>query len=190
MYMKQTKWGITYATITIVLMFATGAAGVSSSISFSLQHSTYATATAPGFTADRQIIDNKKLVELSELVDDLAAGFVIPGVGGRTLAPMTSSGDNIYITWWSNQSGNWEVMFRVSNNSGATFADKINLSNSTDADSQNAQILATGNKVLVSWWETAKNGTNESVLRISNDNGQTFGQTLLLATNGTIGEGE
>ena len=185
--MKQTKWNIVYAT-TIALMFATAAIWMGS-IFLSLQQSTHATTTttAPGFTPGGQIIDEKKLVELSELLGERAAGFVIPGVGGRTLVPMASSGDNIYITWWTNQSGNWEVMFRTSDDGGGIFGDKFNLSNSTDADSQDAQILAAGNNVFVSWWETAKNGTSEPVLRISNDNGKIFGPTLNLSTNGTIG---
>ena len=28
-------------------------------------------------------------------------------------APIATSGDNIYITWWTNKSGNSEVMFRA-----------------------------------------------------------------------------
>jgi hypothetical protein len=57
---------------------------------------------------------------------------------------MAVSENNVYIVWWTNKSegGNWEVMFRASTNGGATFGDKINLSNSTDADSQNAEIVA------------------------------------------------
>jgi hypothetical protein len=65
---------------------------------------------------------------------------------------------------------------------------KINLSNSTDADSQNAEIVALeDDSVFVSWWETnPMNGTNESVLRVSTDVGQTFGPIVVLGTNGTI----
>jgi hypothetical protein len=70
-------------------------------------------------------------------------------------APMVASGDNLYIVWWTNKSGNWEVMFRASNDTRETIGDKINLSNSTDADSQNAEIVASGNNVYVSWWRLA-----------------------------------
>ena len=78
-------------------------------------------------------------------------------------------------------------MFRASNDSGATFGDKINLSNSPDAESQNAEMIAVGNNVYVSWGETnPDNGSSESVLRVSTDNGQTFGPLLMLGTNGTI----
>ena len=105
-------------------------------------------------------------------------------------APMAASqdGNNVYVVWWTNKSGNWEVMFRASTDGGATFGDKINLSNSTDAESQNAEIVAAAaDSVFVSWWETnPMNGTSESVLRVSTDAGQTFGPLVMLGTNGTV----
>jgi hypothetical protein len=116
--------------------------------------------------------------------------FTLPGFGrGEPKAPMVASGDNLYVVWWTNKSGNWEVMFRASSDSGQTIGDKINLSNSTDADSQNAEIVAQDDNVYVSWWETSTNPANktsESVLRISNDNGNTFGPILMLGNNGTL----
>jgi hypothetical protein len=113
--------------------------------------------------------------------------------GGRVIeealikeAPIATSGNNVYIAWWSNKTGNDEVMFRASTDNGVTFGNKINLSNTTEADSQDAQISASGNKVYVTWWE--RNQTSEEpVLRTSNNNGGTFGPLLRLASNGTIG---
>jgi hypothetical protein len=103
-------------------------------------------------------------------------------------APIATSGDNVYITWWSNKTGNMEVMFRASTDNGATFGDKMNLSNTTEADSDDAEIAASGDSVYVTWWE--RNETSDTpVARVSNDNGATFGQMLMLATNGTIGGG-
>jgi hypothetical protein len=70
-----------------------------------------------------------------------------------------------------------------------TFGDKINLSNSTKADSQDAQIDTFGDNdsnVIVTWWE--RNATsNEPVARISTDSGKTFGQIMELSTNETVG---
>jgi hypothetical protein len=90
--------------------------------------------------------------------------------------PSVVSGDNIYIAWWTNntENGNEEVMFRASIDGGATFGERINLSNSPDTQSQTAEILAEGDSVFVSWWELNENvhpHTNESVLRVSNDGG-------------------
>jgi hypothetical protein len=104
-------------------------------------------------------------------------------------APVMISGNNVYIAWWANSTGNDEVLFRASADAGQSFADKINLSNSTGAESQDVEIAAEGDNVIVSWWE--RNATSdEPVVRISTDNGETFGALLRLATNGTIGGSE
>jgi hypothetical protein len=82
-------------------------------------------------------------------------------------------------------------MFRASTDGGQTFGDKINLSNTTNADSENAEIVALEDSVFVSWWENSlQNGTSESVLRVSNDAGVTFGPMVMLGQNGTIGNAE
>jgi hypothetical protein len=104
-------------------------------------------------------------------------------------APIVISGENVYITWWTNKTANnnEEVIFRASTDGGATFGDKIDLSNTTDADSTRVEIAGEGSNVIVSWWET--NQTSDvPVMRVSTDNGSTFGPMLRLATNGTIGE--
>lgn len=86
----------------------------------------------------------------------------------------------------------WEVMFRASNDGGETFSDRINLSNSSNAESQNAEIVAAGeDSVFVTWWETnAETGSSESVLRVSTDAGQTFSPVMMLDTNGTLSTAE
>src|ERR671914_2924390 len=106
-------------------------------------------------------------------------------------APVSVSGDNIYVAWWTNNTSNnnEEVNFRASTDGGQTFGDKINLSNTIDKDSTNVTIDADADSVVVTWWES--NQTSETpVMRVSNDNGATFGPVLNLATNGTIGASE
>jgi hypothetical protein len=98
----------------------------------------------------------------------------------RNAAPIATSGDNLYIAWWSNKTGNDEVMFKASTDGGKTIGEKINLSNSSNSESQDAQIAASDNNVYVSWWE--RNATsNEPVLRVSNDSGKTFGEKIMLS---------
>jgi hypothetical protein len=104
--------------------------------------------------------------------------------GGR--APPAITGDNIYVAWWTNKTGNNEVLFRASTDNGQTFGEKINLSNSTDAESTRVEIDSDADSVVVTWWET--NQTDDTpVMRVSTDNGEIFGPLLKLATNGTIG---
>jgi hypothetical protein len=41
--------------------------------------------------------------------------------------------------------------------------------------------------VYVIWWETDKDGNEQPVIRVSNDNRATFGPIRKLSVNGTIG---
>lgn len=105
---------------------------------------------------------------------------------GHRGVPIAISGDNTYLAWWTNNTGNDEVMFRSSNDGGASFTDKINLSNTTNADSQDIEIAADGDTVVVTWWE--RNHTaEEPIMMISTNGGETFGSLLQLEANGTIG---
>jgi hypothetical protein len=111
--------------------------------------------------------------------------------GNDQAAPLAVAGENVYVAWWTNNTANQneEVMFRVSTDGGATFGDKINLSNSTNADSWKVEIDSDAESVAVSWWETNQT-VDTPVMRVSTDSGATFGPILSLATNGTIGEAE
>jgi hypothetical protein len=51
-------------------------------------------------------------------------------------------------------------VFRVSNNVGATFGDKINLSNTTASDCQDAGISADGNNVVITWCDRNQHQMN------------------------------
>ena len=140
------------------------------------------TGVAVNPTTNRVYVTNEDDDTVS-VIDDSLVVVLLP----FRKAPAVVSGDNIYIAWWTNntENGNEEVMFRASTDAGATFGDKINLSNTTDADSWRVEIAGEGDNVIVSWWET--NQTSDiPVARISNDAGQSFGPLLRLGANGTI----
>ena len=109
-------------------------------------------------------------------------------------APVVISGNHVYIVWFTNEgtvNSNFEVGFRASNDSGATFGPIMNLSNTANSDSINAEIAAEGKNVIVSWWE--KNQTSMvPVAKVSTDYGHTFGPRLNITADpfGTIGKAE
>ena len=112
----------------------------------------------------------------------------------RRAAPSVISGDNVYIVWFTNEgtvNSNYEVGFRASNDSGATFGPITNLSNTDNSDSINAEISAEDGDIIVSWWERNQT-SNVPVAKVSTDNGQTFGERLNITANpfGTIGREE
>jgi tricorn protease-like protein len=106
-------------------------------------------------------------------------------------APIAVSGDNnVYVVWFTDKNTpnkNGEVMFKASSDGGKTWSNKTNLSNTHNVDSVNAEINAAGNNVYVTWWERANATSNEPVMRVSSDNGKTFGEIIKLSGNSTAG---
>jgi hypothetical protein len=128
------------------------------------------------------------MITLGTTIGIGATGFLqqAEAVKTATVAPNAIFENNVYVAWWTNKTGNDEVMFRVSTDAGKTFADKINLSNTPNSDSVDVEISADEGKVAVSWWERNQTA-NEPVIRVSSDDGKTFGEAIMLSTNGTIG---
>jgi hypothetical protein len=97
-------------------------------------------------------------------------------------ASIATSGNNVYVAWWGNNTGNYEVMFKASNDGGQTFGNKISLSNSTNGTSVEADVAAFGNNVYVTYADN-KTGDADAYIRTSNDNGETFGPDFKLTNN-------
>jgi hypothetical protein len=141
---------------------------------------------------------NKGLLCLAGILALITSGvsplsaFVDPDMDPVKKAPTVVVGDNVYVVWFTDKgspNSNGEVIFRASIDGGVTFAEKINLSNSSDVDSVDAEIAADAETVVVTWWEGNQNST-EPVMRVSTDSGVSFGPILKLASNGTLGTGE
>ncbi len=94
------------------------------------------------------------------------------------LSPMASSGDNLYVVWPDNKTGNWELFFTKSENGGYTFDAPLNISNNTSF-SANATIISHDNHVSITWWDN-KTGKVEPFIRSSHDYGETFNDPLML----------
>ena len=112
-----------------------------------------------------------------------------PSKPSRALpALIATSDENVYVVWGNNDTANnnSEVMFRASIDGGQTYADKVNLSNSTGSNSTDFDVEATIDNVIVSWWETNQT-SSQPVIVFSGDRGATFGPILKLSNNGTIG---
>jgi hypothetical protein len=102
-----------------------------------------------------------------------------PGSGVK--APIATSGNNIYTAWPNNDTGHWDVFFAKSMDGGKTLGKTIMLSapNKGNVVDLNVDITASGSNVLVTWW-TNKTGVLMPVFKASNDNGNTFGKTMIL----------
>ena len=142
-----------------------------------------------GFFTSKSIV-----VILAGLMSILGTGIIADMILNEAYAPIplrfappSITGENVYVTWSTNNTANNndEILFRASTDGGVTFGEKINLSNSNDTNSTRAEIDSDADSVVVTWWES--NQTSETpVMRLSDDNGETFGPLLTLAVNGTI----
>ncbi len=97
------------------------------------------------------------------------------------LSPMASSGNNLYIVWPDNKTGNWELFFTRSMDGGNTFETPINISNNTSF-SANATIISDEDHVSITWWDN-KTGEIQPFVRSSHDNGESFNEALMLNTS-------
>ena len=107
------------------------------------------------------------------------------------LAPITVSGDNLFIVWPDNRTlapndahANWDIFFVRSPDLGQSFAEPINLSNSANGTSRGADIAIhdrdpkhTG--IYVTFWDN-KTGENNPYFVFSNDSGIKFSKPIML----------
>ena len=98
---------------------------------------------------------------------------------------IAASGNNVYVIWSNNKTGKWEVMIRISNDNGKSFADEVNLSNTLKSNSFHSNVAIFGNDVYVSWLNN-NTGNLETNTRTSTDGGRTFGPTLVINGTGSL----
>jgi hypothetical protein len=115
--------------------------------------------------------------------------------GGNYATVLAASGNNVYVTWANKtQQSSTQLLFRASTDSGATFGNTMELSQSigSNIDPQ-SQITATGSNVYVVFGEIYDEGgsiKDNIFFRSSNDNGSTFGSKINLSdTSGYTHQG-
>jgi len=100
--------------------------------------------------------------------------------GSSTSPQIESFGNNTFVIWQDNNTGNDEIFLRKSTDAGK-FSSKKNLSNNTGS-STSPQIESFGNNTFVIWQDNST-GNDEIFLRKSNDGGITFGNTTNISNN-------
>jgi hypothetical protein len=91
---------------------------------------------------------------------------------------IAASGNNVYVVW-SNQSGNFDILYKKSTNGGASFGDTKNLSNNP-GDSREPAVAVTGTNVYVVWRDDSL-GNRDILYRRSTNGGANFGSIVNLS---------
>jgi BNR repeat-like domain len=97
----------------------------------------------------------------------------------------------VYITWQDDSSGVNEVLFKSSPDSGATWSQPIDLSNSPGSSVNpviQTQTVGTLFKVYVSWTDTSTSSKN-ALFAVSSNGGSTFGTPVSLGSDSIASAG-
>lgn len=103
---------------------------------------------------------------------------------GRSSIPqVAAAGSNVYVVWEDGTPGNAEVFFAKSTDSGASFSDAENISNTVSLSS-NPMIALTGSSGIAVVWTESLSLTNFEIFAItSDDGGQSFGDVMNVSDN-------
>jgi hypothetical protein len=102
--------------------------------------------------------------------------------GTSTIPFVAASGNNVYIVWEDDTSGNFEILYRKSTDGGASFDATINLSNNAGF-STNSAIAVSGDNLYVVWHDNNDTPVNEILYRRSSDGGASFNAVINLSNN-------
>ena len=116
---------------------------------------------------DRVISDWKRQLFSASCLKNLSAN---PASSG--FQDVAASGDNAYVVWEDKTSGEFDILFRASDDGGATFGTVLNLSRNSGS-SRFPEIAAEGQHVYVAW-EDSTPGATDIFFAASQDGGETF----------------
>jgi hypothetical protein len=117
--------------------------------------------------------------------------------GGSADSQIAASGKNVYVTWWDNKTGNWQVFSKASTDNGKTFGnDAVMLksvgktpvkkltptpSSTISVDTILAAPSGSNNEYVV-WWDNTT-GNWDVFFAKSTDNGKTFGNPVNISNS-------
>src|SRR5687768_1486899 len=101
--------------------------------------------------------------------------------GISELPQVTAEGNNVYVVWQDNSSGNYDVYFAHSPDNGKNFKSIINLSKN-NGTSELPQVTAEGNNVYVVWQDNSS-GNYDVYFKPSSSDGTKFKSTRNLSKN-------
>jgi hypothetical protein len=114
--------------------------------------------------------------------------------GASADSQIAAAQNSVYVTWWDNKTGNWDVFSRASTDGGKTFDEAVMLKSigsspvktlkapSPTTISVDTIVAASGTNEYVVWWDNTT-GTWEVLFAKSTDNGKTFGVPINISNS-------
>ena len=97
-------------------------------------------------------------------------------LGYSQLPQIAAVDSNVYVVWQDDALGQYDIFFIASTNSGETFSEPVNLSDTDLGYSINAQIVTAGSNVYVVWEEET-----DIFFRVIAGDGETFSEPINLS---------
>jgi len=92
--------------------------------------------------------------------------------GDSRVPAIITDGTNLYVTWWDDTAGNFEILFSKSTDGGTTFSVPQNISNNA-GQSRLSAIATDGTNIYVTWDDNSA-GIIQILFSKSTDGGATF----------------
>jgi hypothetical protein len=111
-----------------------------------------------------------------------AAPVNLSGNAGRSEnGAIAVQGSGAFLVWQDDTSGQHEILFAKSNDSGETFSEPVAIGKSEEGGfSLTPDIAVSGDSVYVVWADYNAEEQSAVAFRLSNDSGETFGSTMIL----------
>lgn len=101
-----------------------------------------------------------------------------------SLAPrVVAVGDDVYVVWFDNRDGAYDIYLQASHDGGATWleeATRVDSDGEGEAYSAWPRLAADGDGNVVVAWEDSRSGASDIYANVSTDGGRTFGQDARL----------
>jgi len=112
--------------------------------------------------------------------------------GGSADSQIAASGKNVYVTWWDNKTGNWQVFSKASTDNDAVMLKSVGKTpvkkltptppSTISVDTIVAAPSGSSNNEYVVWWDNTT-GNWDVFFAKSTDNGKTFGSPVNISNS-------
>jgi hypothetical protein len=125
----------------------------------------------------KDLIDESPMIEFDDTTN------ISNNTEDSVYGQVRSSADSIYVVWQESVPGstdrNYEIFFKKSSDEGNSFGEKIRLSNNIGF-SEHPQMASENKNVYVVWADDT-NGNKQIYFKNSNNEGNSFGEEMLLS---------
>ncbi|MEW6603992.1 MAG: sialidase family protein [Thermoproteota archaeon] len=131
--------------------------------------------------AQTGVTGNATLFHDANETETAAAPLNVSDNPGRSInAAIAAQGNNVYVVWSDEASGQNEILFAKSNDSGDTFSEPIAIGQPDEGGFvQDPDIAVSGDNVYIVWADYDSDEESTAAFVMSNDAGETFGNKTI-----------